>query len=110
MPMRSIMIAATLLSSNLLRFCDTSDGAEQKKPVAAVQAAEASKLLPKAEANIEVKAALVPKIGGSIVNAGAYRVEIAVHQRGLIQGQVQNADGSALPEPAKAKLAAQVNG
>jgi hypothetical protein len=108
--MRSIMIAATLLGSNLLRFCDTSDGAEQKKPVAAVQAAEAAKLAPKANSTMEVKAALVPKIGGSVVNAGAYRVEIALHQRGLIEGQIQNADGTALADPAKAKLAVQANG
>ncbi|HEY6555952.1 MAG TPA: hypothetical protein VI072_01710 [Polyangiaceae bacterium] len=104
------MIAATLLGSNLLRFCDTSDGAEQKKPEAAVQAAEAAKLAPKANSTMEVKAALVPKIGGSVVNAGAYRVEIALHQRGLIEGQIQNADGTALADPTKAKLAVQANG
>jgi len=107
--MRSIMIVASLLSTSLLQACDKS-GEVKSEPSATVQAAAASKINPeKAALNAEVKAALVPRIGGSIVSVGAHQVEIALHQRGLIEGDVRAAGGVALAEPEKAKLAATVN-
>jgi hypothetical protein len=116
--MRTILIAASLLSSGFLRFCDNA-GDKATAPVAQMEPSKPSAHADgkgvvqgdvKAGARADVNAAGVPSIGGSLVAIGAHRAEIALHQKGLVEGRVTLASGAAVPDPAKVKLVVTATG
>jgi hypothetical protein len=67
-----------------------------------------AKVLGKAEADGEASAAvklaaLVPRLGGSLIALGKHHLELAIHENGLVSGLLYSADGKVVSEP-KAKI------
>jgi hypothetical protein len=111
--MRTIFIAASLLSASFMKFCDKS---EDKSPASSAQLETDRantggdlKAAPEAEANAraraDMKASAAPSIGGSFVALGAYRAELALHEQGLVEARLTMTNGAPAADVEKMKLA-----
>ena len=104
--MRAFAIPLLLFVAGSAKVCSSEDKAGGS--AAASASASAAGV---GSATADAKAALVaPRIGGSVASTGEFSVELAVHQNGLVEGLVSDAQGKLVTEGVKLTAALQAKG
>lgn len=91
--MRILVLSLTLVASNFMKVCESSDEA---KPGAAASASLSAEGQTGAGATAQANGALSAQFGGTVVPVGDHFVEIMAHERGLVDATVRAKDGHAL--------------
>jgi hypothetical protein len=102
--MRAFAIPLLLFVAGSAKVCSSEDKAGGGVSATASASGAGS-------AAADAKATLVaPRIGGSVAGAGEFSVELAVHQDGLVEGLVSDAQGKLVSDGVKLTAAVQAKG
>lgn len=106
--MRALAIPLLLFVAGSAKVCSSEDrGAASASASADASASVSGSGSAAADAKVALAAA---RIGGTVASAGAFSVELAVHQNGLVEAVVSDAQGKLVSEGVKLTAAVQAKG